>query len=1008
MKEESENIRPQNTSRHSNSEQEFKGSDDTPVDKFGFARYMAKLGFSVIPVGRDKKPLVPWEIYKTQPPSVVRIRAWNNAYNYPNWAVITGIKLDILDFEAWDDVVLFFPDLDEIKKNTLVVRSPHGGAHVYYMNHGEVVGRHTKIFTTGHDVDLLNGDGYALLPYSEVDHRRCDTKKPCDHKSTTRYEVISQTIQIQTYPGDIAHDIFNRAVELGWLSEMDAERKMNEWTNSKTLKPNNQDANGEIDHVALKEILDGVLTENPKFKHIYETGEFSKYGYPSSSEAEQFLITFLLGKKIDPEVVKEIMNGANTHKIQSLTGKTRENYLDHSIMKAQSYIQQEEKHKQNGGVGLNSDSWFDAGNNGALIFIPYNCAMEYLRVFPHVVTEYLGTMHQFTGKYYLKNAEGTIRTTLEKEGQGVIDPRDISDAVSSLTNITRIVDPDKIGLPMERIMPLPAHTIPIEDGLLNILTKTISPHSPKYYYTECLPRHYILGVVPETFLSFLDSLFQGDPDAELKKTQIFELVAWTLMNNYDIQGAVILYGQGGEGKSILHSVIGDLLVHVTSLTLSELESDKFKRAELYGSWANLISESSNEIITSEWFKRLTDGTVITVDRKNGHPFQMASRAKLILDVNELPNKENELRAFYRRIIAIIDFPNMLEAVLSPTQISEFVNKMKDPVELDKIFSYTIDNYYGPLVSRMKFTNQLSLADAEQKWEERSNPAKSYIKMKAEAGDILTDVDTVRDVLNGDENKIRRYITMDGNGNEHLTMIKSDVITAAKEWAAARGFPVKTIDGKTIGAALVSAGFPNQTVSKKVSKDSILKAWDNIFIRLDDGDGNGSVTDGKKPPLSPETQSEINGTFLDNGSTVSSSAPARACAHESEYRGVRYLTPKTLDNTEEKSVTPTFGDPLPKPLPPEFEKPDNPTNSEPQSETEEKSGNTSPNDKSNSPSDLVYRKVIFDSQIVNPDPEKYKIGTYFALTKEEAQKLAVFHFTVGVTSEEFKANTGGSA
>ena len=187
-----------------------------------------------------------------------------------------------------------------------------------------------------------------------------------------------------------------------------------------------------------------------------------------------------------------------------------------------------------------------------------------------------------------------------------------------------------------------------------------------------------------------------------------------------------LFGwKAGEGESIIHSVIGDLLVHVTSLTLSELESDKFKRAELYGSWANLINESSNEIITSEWFKRLTDGTIITVDRKNGHPFQMASRAKLILDVNELPNKENELRAFYRRIIAIIDFPNMLEAVLSPTQISEFVNKMKNPVELDKIFSYTIGNYYASLVSRMKFTNQLSLADAEQKWDARYKTGETH-------------------------------------------------------------------------------------------------------------------------------------------------------------------------------------------------------------------------------------------------------------------------------------------
>ena len=562
---------------------------------------------------------------------------------------------------------------------------------------------------------------------------------------------------------------------------------------------------------------------------------------------------------------------------------------------------------------LSPQNWFSEDEKNPH-FVPYNCAMDYFRVFPHVVTEYNGTMHQFIGKYYLKNAEGTIRTNIETAGTGIIKPRDINDAVTSLSNITRIIDPDKIDLPMERIMPLPAHTIPIEGGLLNILTKAMTPHSAEYYYTECLPRRYVQGATPDVFLAFLDSLFLGDPDAPLKKTQIFEIIAWTLMSNYDIQGAVILYGQGGEGKSIIHSVIGDLLLHVTSLTLSELENDKFKRAELYGSWANLISESSTEIITSEWFKRLTDGTIITVDRKNGHPFKMVSRAKMLLDVNELPNKENELRAFYRRVITIIDFPNWLESILTPTQISEFVNKMKDPVELDRIFSYVVDNYYGPLVSRMKFTGQLSLSEAEQKWEERSNPAKSYLKMKNENGDILTDVDSVRALLQGNANSEKRYITRENSGEEYLTMIKNDVLVDAVKWATAKGFPAKTIHSGTLGAALVSLGFPNQTVSKKVSRGSILKAWRDIFLNIFDESVTDQVTDQRNPPLPPEAQSRIDEMQSGNGSSLLP-LHARAHAHMRENKGASVTELKNpLETTEEKQVTGTFSDPLPDPLP----------------------------------------------------------------------------------------------
>lgn len=582
---------------------------------------------------------------------------------------------------------------------------------------------------------------------------------------------------------------------------------------------------------------------------------------------------------------------------------------------------------------LTPDSWFVPYKDDRK-FVPYRCASDYCRVYPTVITEYKGMMHQFTGKCYLRDAEGAIKTNIENAANGAIKPYNIREAIESLVNITRIIDQDKIDLPMEQIMPMPEHTIPTETGLLNLIRKEIGPHSPDYFYTECLPRHYIPGATPEVFLLFLDRLFYGDPDANLKKTQILETIAWTLMNNYNIQGAVVFYGQGGEGKSIIHSVIADLLVNTTSISLAELEADKFKRAELYGSWANLISESSSEIATSEWFKRLTDGTVITVDRKNGHPFQMASRAKIILDVNELPKRDNELRAFYRRVIAIIDFPNLLETVLTPAQISEFVQRMKDPTELDRIFSYVVDNFYGPLVARMKFTGQLSLAEAEQKWEERSNPAKSYLKMKNEAGEILTDVETVKEVLSWNEKRIARYITRENNGEEYLTMVKADVISDAEKWAASQGFPAKTIHGGTLGPALLSLGFPNNTVSKKVSKGNILKAWKDIFIKIDEQELYGvvtAVTDRKNSPLPLSGQSRIDGNRFGNGSPPCSLHVREIHEHEEGKEASVTEVEKPLETTEEKQVTGHFGDPLPDPLPSDLESTENPSKSDVQNE-----------------------------------------------------------------------------
>ncbi len=546
-------------------------------------------------------------------------------------------------------------------------------------------------------------------------------------------------------------------------------------------------------------------------------------------------------------------------------------------------------------AALDPDSWFVKSE-----FKPHLCATDYLRIYPHVITEYTsgaGTPSQFLGNRWAKDAAGIIKSQLEQYGS--ISPRQISEAIESICNMTRITDPDKMDLPLDLIMPLPDHTIPITDGLFDMRNKTVTPHTPNYFYTESLPRKYINSASPEIFLKFLDVVFTGDPDAEIKKTQIFETMAWTLMRNYSIQGTVIFYGQGGEGKSIIHDVMANLLIHVSTITLAELEKDKFKRAELYGSWANLISESTTEIITSEWFKRVTDGTQITVDRKNGHPFKMHSHAKMIIDTNELPVKENELRAFYRRVIAIIDFPNMLESVLKPEQINDYVTKLKEPDELDRIFSYVVDNYYGPLVQRMKFTAHLSIADAEKKWQERSNPATAYLKVKDAAGEIITDTEDARVTLMEmgiDSVKMGRYFNNEDDG-EHAITIKQDVVSDAVKWATEKGFPAKNINAGTLGKALIQLEYPNMTINKKVGKGIFVKAWRDILIHVD-----GSLTDPRKEPLTQKVQSDIAPDGFVNGNGSYSSLRVGACVEEGK-RGVPVNEcDSDLGNSEPKALT----------------------------------------------------------------------------------------------------------
>ncbi|QRF76163.1 hypothetical protein Thermo_01680 [Thermoplasmatales archaeon] len=399
-------------------------------------------------------------------------------------------------------------------------------------------------------------------------------------------------------------------------------------------------------------------------------------------------------------------------------------------------------------------------------------------------------------------------------------------------------------------------------------------------------------------------MLQGDPKADLKKTQIFETIAWTLMKNYSIQGTVVMYGRGGEGKSIIHKVVENLLVRTSSITLEELEEDKFKRAELYGSWANLISESSFQILSSEWFKRVTDGTTITVDRKNGHPFKFASHAKQIIDTNELPDKENELRAFYRRVIDIIDFPNVLEDVMIPEQIKKVVEKLEDKEELDRIFSYVIDNYYGPLTTRMKFTGQLNLNEAKKEWEKRSNPALAYLRLLNDNEIIITDIEDARVIIEITGRDPERYITgsYKGSFDEYLTTPKQEVITAAVKWATEKGFPIKNINAASIGKALNTLGYSNPTVDKRIgTSGSRTKAWCDL-LNVTWMPVAETVSDLENGPRQQKGQSEINPDTISRGSSFADKNFYGKHEHEEGKRVSTTDESSTLGNANKKVVS----------------------------------------------------------------------------------------------------------
>ena len=412
-----------------------------------------------------------------------------------------------------------------------------------------------------------------------------------------------------------------------------------------------------------------------------------------------------------------------------------------------------------------------------------------------------------------------------------------------------MINPKLIEKPLDEIYALPEHLIPIEEGLLNVHEKVVMPHDPNYFYISRIPRRYSPGAKARIFRELLNIIFTDDPEKDIKITQIYESFAWILSPGYIPHGVVIFLGSGGEGKSLIHRIMEEFIVETSAVTIKDLETDKFKRAELYGKYANIVSEAGENLIRSEWFKKVTDGTRVLADRKNMHPFYFRSRAKWIIDTNMLPPFNDSSSALYRRIIAIIGFNNFLEDILTPEEIDRYVREISTQEELDCLFSEVIDDYYLPFVQRKKFTNQYSLGEAKQNYDRISNPSKAYIEDRIDADAILTDIEEIKKYLQENNLSAEYFIAKEQKSkSEYITLPKRFLETDARDWAKTQKLPVDLINTTILGKALELHGIKNITVKKKINETGI-NCWRDIFIKSFNKDNyivNNNIKKENKP------------------------------------------------------------------------------------------------------------------------------------------------------------------
>ena len=269
--------------------------------------------------------------------------------------------------------------------------------------------------------------------------------------------------------------------------------------------------------------------------------------------------------------------------------------------------------------------------------------------------------------------------------------------------------------------------INFEDGLLNIRTMELLPHSPKVLSTIQIPAKYNeiknASMVAPIFDNYMLTLCNGD-------VKVYDLLMQCLglaISNiyaYRTKKALFLVGQGNTGKSQLKRIAEYLIGNdnVSSIDLKNL-GERFGPASLYQKRLVGCNDMSYQRIEDmSLFKQLTGGDSIQIEFKNKNPFNYLYKGFLWFNCNKLPLFGGDTGKWvYDRIM--------------PVYCNNVIEKDKqDPLLFEKMLKEKNSILLGALLALQKliqnnfhFIEPQSMENSRKEYEVENNTLLTFIK-----------------------------------------------------------------------------------------------------------------------------------------------------------------------------------------------------------------------------------------------------------------------------------------
>lgn len=274
----------------------------------------------------------------------------------------------------------------------------------------------------------------------------------------------------------------------------------------------------------------------------------------------------------------------------------------------------------------------------------------------------------------------------------------------------------------------PLSVVNLQNGLLDLSSKVLKPHTPAHLSPIQLPVLYQPGATAPGWEEFIFQVFPEDAQCVA-----FELIAWLMRPDTSIQKAVLLTGEGANGKSTFLNAVMRFLgtTNVSNVALHSLEKDKFAVARLVGKLANICPDlPSTHLDSTSAFKGLTGGDRMLAERKFKDSFEFTPYCRLVFSANHFPHSKDNSEAFARRLL-IIPF-NRTIAPHNQIPRSVLDNQLADPQELAGVLNKALE-CLPALLQRNGFTETQSAALALHEFREHTDPFRAWLATETERG-----------------------------------------------------------------------------------------------------------------------------------------------------------------------------------------------------------------------------------------------------------------------------------